>query len=159
MQGFLIFGIDTQTNNKSGNQTVLTVDPGNGDFTTVFNGQPALTQSFLDTGSNGLYFNDTGLARCTQSNLTTFYCPSSPQTLSAVLRGQNAMSATVNFTVDNAGTLGASDPSFVAFPTLAGTYPTANTFDWGLPFYYGRTVYTAIENTMTAVGTGPYVAF
>ena len=159
VQGFLIFGIDTQTNNKSGNQTVLTVNPGDGDFTTVFNGQPALTQSFLDTGSNGLYFNDTGLAQCTQSNLTMFYCPSSPQTLSAVLQGQNAMSATVNFTVDNAETLGASDPSFVAFPTLAGTYPTANTFDWGLPFYYGRTVYTAIENTMTAVGTGPYVAF
>ena len=32
-------------------------------------------------------------------------------------------------------------------------------FDWGLPFYFGRTVYTAIENAATAVGTGPYVAF
>jgi hypothetical protein len=158
VQGFLIFGIDTQANNKSGNQTVLTVD-GNGYFTTVFNGQPDLTQSFLDTGSNGLYFKDTGLTQCTQSNLTTFYCPASPQTLSAVLKGQNAVSATVDFTVDDAETLGANEPSFVAFPTLAGTYPTTGTFDWGLPFYYGRTVYTAIENSMTAVGTGPYVAF
>jgi Protein of unknown function (DUF3443) len=160
VQGFLIFGIDTQTNNKSGNQAVLTVDPANGDFTTIFNNQPDLTRSFLDTGSNGLYFNDTGLTQCTQSNLTMFYCPSSPQTLSAMLEGQNAVSATVNFTVGDAETLGANDPSLVAFPTLAGTYPaTTDTFDWGLPFYYGRTVYTAIENTMTAVGTGPYVAF
>ena len=160
VQGFLIFGIDTQTNNKSGNQTVLTVDPADGDFTTIFNNQPDLTRSFLDTGSNGLYFNDTGLTQCTQSNLTMFYCPSSPQTLSAVLEGQNAVSATVNFTVGDAETLGANDPSLVAFPTLAGTYPaTTDTFDWGLPFYYGRTVYTVIENTMTAVGTGPYVAF
>ncbi len=159
VQGFLIFGIDTQANNKSGNQAVLTVD-GSGDFTTVFNNQSPLTQSFVDTGSNGLYFNDTGLTQCTQSNLMTFYCPSSPQTLSAVLKGQNAVSATVNFTVDNAETLGANEPSFVAFPTLAGTYPTTtDTFDWGLPFYYGRTVYTAIENTMTAVGMGPYIAF
>jgi hypothetical protein len=159
VQGFLIFGIDTQTNNKSGNQTVLTVD-GGGDFTTVFNNQPPLTQSFLDTGSNGLYFNDTGLTQCTQSNFTMFYCPASPQTLSAVLKGQNAVSATVDFTVDDAETLGANEPSFVAFPTLAGTYPTTtDAFDWGLPFYYGRTVYTAIENSTTAVGTGPYVAF
>jgi hypothetical protein len=156
--GFLIFGIDTQANNKSGNQAVLTVDL-NGEFTTDFNGQSPLTHSFLDTGSNGLYFKDTGLALCTQSNFTTFYCPASPQTLTAVLKGQNAVSATVDFTVDDAETLGANDPSFVAFPTLAGTYPTPGAFDWGLPFYYGRTVYTAIENTTTAVGTGPYVAF
>jgi hypothetical protein len=113
----------------------------------------------LDTGSNGFYFKDTGLTQCTQSNFTTFYCPASPQTMSAELKGQNAVSATVDFTVDNAETLGANDPSFVAFPGLAGTYPTTLAFDWGLPFYYGRTVYTAIENAMTAVGTGPYVAF
>jgi len=70
------------------------------------------------------------------------------------------VSATVHFTVDDAETLGANEPSFVAFPTLAGTYPTTtDAFDWGLPFYYGRTVYTAIENSTTAVGTGPYVAF
>jgi hypothetical protein len=158
VKGFLIFGIDTQANNKSGNQSVLTVD-GNGDLITVFNNQSPLTKSFLDTGSNGFYFKDTGLTQCTQSNFTTFYCPASPQTMSAELKGQNAVSATVDFTVDNAETLGANDPSFVAFPGLAGTYPTTDTFDWGLPFYYGRTVYTAFENTMTAVGTGPYVAF
>jgi hypothetical protein len=160
VQGFLIFGIDTQANNKSGNQAVLTVDV-NGEFTTVFNGQSPLTHSFLDTGSNGLYFTDTGLAGLTQCKppLTTFYCPANPLTFSAVLKGQNAVSATVDFTVDSAETLGANDPSFVAFPTLAGTYPTPGAFDWGLPFYYGRTVYTAIENTTTAVGTGPYVAF
>jgi hypothetical protein len=156
--GFLIFGIDTQSNNKSGNQTVLTVDPNFGDFTTLFNGQ-SLTRSFFDTGSNGLYFTDTGLTQCTATNFTTFYCPASPQGLSAVLQGQNGMSASVDFTVGNAETLGRNNPSLVAFATLAGTYPTADTFDWGLPFYYGRTVYTAVEKAATAVGTGPYVAF
>jgi hypothetical protein len=156
--GFLIFGIDTQSNNKSGSQSVLTVDPNTGFFTTVFNTQ-SLAKSFLDTGSNGFYFNDTGLTQCTGTNFAKFYCPASPQSFSALLQGRNAVSATVNFTVDNAETLGANDPSFIAFATLAGTYPTMDTFDWGLPFYYGRTVYTAIENAATAVGTGPYVAF
>jgi hypothetical protein len=59
--GSMIFGIDTQANNKSGSQSVLAVDLTYGDFTTVFNGQ-SLTQSFLDTGSTGLYFNDTSLS-------------------------------------------------------------------------------------------------
>jgi hypothetical protein len=155
--GSMIFGIDTQANNKSGSQFVLTVD-GFGQFTTVFNGQ-SLTQSFLDTGSNGLYFNDSSLAQCTETKLTQFYCPASTQALTAMLQGQNAMSASVSFSVAPADTLGANDASLVAFATLAGTYPTAGTFDWGLPFYYGRTVYTVLENATTSVGTGPYVAF
>jgi hypothetical protein len=158
VQGFLIFGIDTQANNKSGNQSVLTVDASAGRFTTVFNGQ-SLTQSFLDTGSNGYYFNDAALQQCTKTNFTKFYCPANPQTLSAMLQGQNAVSASVDFTVSDAETIGANNPGFVAFATLAGTFPAAEAFDWGLPFYYGRTVYTAIEQATTAVGTGPYVAF
>jgi len=156
--GFLIFGIDTQSNNKSGNQSVLTVDPNSGDFTTLFNGK-SLTQSFLDTGSNGLYFNDTGLTQSTSSCFATLYCPVNPQGLSAVLQGQNGMSASEDFTVGDAETLGGDDPSLVAFATLAGTYPNTDTFDWGLPFYYGRTVYTAFEKAATSVGAGPYIAF
>jgi len=164
--GSMIFGIDTQSNNKSGSQTILTVvgsaganNQIPGDFTTLFNGQ-TLTQSFLDTGSNGLYFNDTGIAECTESGLTDFYCPASTESFTASLEGQNGASTSVSFSVDNADTLGANNPTFVAFPTLAGTFSSSTlTFDWGLPFYYGRTVYTAFESYTTSVGTGPYVAF
>jgi hypothetical protein len=125
----------------------------------MFNGQ-TLTQSFLDTGSNGLYFNDSGITACTSANFTGFYCPASALSFSATLQGLNAVSASVSFGVDDAATLGANDASLVAFATLAGTFPTdLATFDWGLPFYYGRTVYTVIENAVTSVGMGPYVAF
>jgi hypothetical protein len=154
--GSMIFGIDTQSNNRSGGQSVLTVDANSGEITTVFNGQ-MLTTSFLDTGSNGLFFNDTGLTQCIDPNFKQFYCPAAPQALSAMLQGQNGVSKSVDFGVDSAAALGAND---AASATLAGTFTTSSTtFDWGLPFFYGRTVYTAIENSPTSVGTGPYVAF
>ena len=33
------------------------------------------------------------------------------------------------------------------------------TFDRGLPFFYGRTVYTALENAATPAGKGPFFAY
>jgi hypothetical protein len=158
----MIFGIDTQTNNKSGTQTVLTVDSTLGDFTTIFNGQ-SLTQSFLDTGSNGWFFDDSSITACTDSGFTDFYCPTSTQSLTAQLQGQMAegqpttVSVSESFSIGDAETL---NGDFTALPMLAGTFPgSTQTFDWGLPFYFGRTVYTAIQGATTAVGTGPYVAF
>jgi hypothetical protein len=164
--GSMIFGVDTETNNKSGSQTVVTLagsaggsaGQAPGSFTTVFNGD-SLIESFLDTGSNALFFNDGSLTICTESGLSDFYCPSGTENLSATIEGQNGMSASVAFSVVAADTLSGAD---AAFSTLAGPYPDAQdtqTFDWGLPFYFGRTVYTVLESATTAVGTGPYVAF
>jgi hypothetical protein len=164
LTGSLIFGIDTQTNNASGSETILGLDPFNGDFTTVFDAQ-TLTQSFLDSGTNGTFFDDTALTTCSDPHFTGFYCPAGPQSFTATLMGTNNANITENFTIDNAQTLATNNPTFSVLPTLAGTYSTiantntSNTFDWGLPFYYGRRVFTAIENQRTAVGTGPYVAF
>jgi hypothetical protein len=163
LTGSLIFGIDTQSNNASGSETILAVD-GIGDFTTVFNSQ-TLTQSFLDSGTNGIFFDYTALTLCSDPNFKGFYCPAVPTSIAATLTGTNNTSITESFTVDNAQTLATNNPTFSVLPTLAGTFSTAtssntsNTFDWGLPFYYGRRVFTAIENQRTAVDTGPYVAF
>jgi hypothetical protein len=161
LSGYMIFGIDTQTNNKSGSQSVLTVLSSGmdaGDLTTVFNGQ-SLTTSFLDTGSNGLFFNDTDITPCTDSGFTDFYCPTSAQAFTATLEGQNGVSTSESFSVGDAESIAGDD---AAFALLAGTFPgpeASTTFDWGLPFYFGRTVYTAIQGAVTTVGTGPYVAF
>ena len=43
------------------------------------------------------------------------------------------------------------------FGELGG--PNAGSFDWGLPFFYGRAVFTAIEGQSTPGGAGPYWAF
>jgi hypothetical protein len=50
---------------------------------------------------------------------------------------------------------------FDAYPQLAGTLPPGNagSFDYGLPFFYGKRVAIAVQGAMTTAGTGPYIAF
>lgn len=156
VSGSMIFGIGTQSNNALGGATVFTSDPNTGDFTTTFKGTTT-GLAFLDTGSNGIYFltpSITGLPTC--KDFTFWYCPATKQNLSAVVKGTNGSTVTVNFTVANADSLVANS-SNAALPGLGG--PSPGLFDWGLPFFYGRTVFVAIEGKSTPGGTGPYWAF
>jgi hypothetical protein len=69
--GSLVFGIGTQANNAIGaSATFLATDPDTGYFTTIYNGR-ILANSFIDSGSNGLFFPDANLPTCTRQ----FYCP------------------------------------------------------------------------------------
>jgi hypothetical protein len=156
LSGSMIFGIGTQSNNQFVSEKVLTTSP-TGFFTTVFSGQ-SLTNSFLDTGSNGIYFDLSSIPKCSGSTGANFYCPPSTTTLQATQVGANAVSNAVTFSVDNAGQL-FSDPAKTVLPTLAGGIGSASRFDWGLPFYYGRRVFTGIEGQATAQGPGPFHAF
>jgi len=159
LSGSLIFGIDTQSNNQSGPQTVLTVN-GLAELTMTFLGQP-LTNSFMDSGSNGIFFADSNIAPCTTTD-TDFYCPGNTLTLALSIQGQNGvMVNNLTFGVGNAQTMLNNNPSFNVFPLLAGTIPAGNsgTFDYGLAFFYGKRVAVAVEGNKTSVGTGPYIAF
>jgi hypothetical protein len=153
VSGSLIFGIGTQPNNGLGSAKIFTVD-SRANFTTTFNGQ-AFTKSFLDSGSNGIFFLDAatvGLPECTNSK--GFYCPSSLRSLSATQAGGNGTSAVVAF---NAGNVDRVNATFSAFAEATGANPGG--FDWGLPFFYGRTVFTAIQGASTPAGPGPYWAW
>jgi hypothetical protein len=157
LAGSLIFGIDTQSNNQSGTQTVLTVN-GLAELTMTFLGQ-ALTNSFMDSGSNGIFFADSNIAPCMTTD-TDFYCPGNTLTLALSIQGQNGvMVNNLTFGVGNAQTMLNNNPSFNVFPLLAGTIPAGNpgTFDYGLAFFYGKRVAVAVDKT--SVGTGPYIAF
>jgi len=156
--GSLIFGIDTESNNQSGTQTVVPIATTGADagfLGTTFMGQ-SLSMSFIDSGSNALYFNDSNVTACTNANFKSFYCPGTTESLSATFELSGGMTASENFSVTDAETLSAS---FTAFPGLAGTNPQSMSFDWGLPFFYGRRVATAIQGYSTSAGTGPYIAF
>jgi hypothetical protein len=167
--GSLIFGVDTESNNASGTETVLPVSDV-GYVTTVFNGH-TLDDSFIDSGSNATYFDDASITQCPSSGGSTtaisdFYCPSSPTTLTAAFMLSD--NSTVNESFEVASANSVSD-SVTAYPGLAGTVPTLTTpgtfqlpnssFDWGLPFFFGRRVVNAIEGAATSAGTGPYIAF
>jgi Protein of unknown function (DUF3443) len=158
VNGSLIFGIDTQANNKSGTQTVLTVDQ-NAELLITYNGQ-ALANSFIDSGSNGIYFTDSAISKCTDTHFTGFYCPANTLSLGLSLQGMNGvMVNNLIFDVGNAQTMLQANPTFNAFPQLAGTNPNVGSFDYGLAFFYGKRVAVAVEGNVTAAGTGPYIAF
>ncbi|MCX6224948.1 MAG: DUF3443 family protein [Bacteroidia bacterium] len=153
--GVLILGIGTKSNNTVAGITAKYSTDSNGDFTTVYNHRSYST-SFMDTGSNGLYFDST-ITTCTSGTASGWYCPSTTQNLSATTAGY-----TVSFKIGNASTLFSSSNN--VFIELGATYsPNDNeysSFDWGLPFFLGRSVYVLIDgNTVSGLGTGPYLAY
>ena len=156
LNGSLTFGIGTQTNNSLRNAQVYTINPNTGNISTTF--KTKSYQSFLDTGSNAYFFLDsaaTGMPTC-PSPADGFYCPATLTNLSATNTGSNNASGSISFSIDNANTL-FSNATASVFPTLGG--PNAGTFDWGLPFFYGRNVFVAIEGATTSGGPGPYWAY
>lgn len=99
------------------------------------------------------------MTQCT-SPLSGFYCPSSPLSLSVALSGSNGVSAQASLSLSSALTqLNSNNGGNNALPSLGGVYGDATSFDFGLPFFYGRRVFTAIEDRATPAGNGPYVAF
>ncbi len=158
--GALVLGIDTQSNNQLGSAAVISVDPLSGNFTTIFNGQTYARAGFVDSGSNGSFFANPGLQACTTN--IGWYCPPTAVTLSATNQGAGASSAssTVSFSVASFDALSNANPAFAAYDNIAGPMPTGvSGFDWGLPFFFGRTVAVAFEGMATSAGAGPYVAY
>ena len=157
LNGSLIFGVGTQTNNQLTSGSVLTTD-ASGNITTQFAGR-SLNTSFIDSGSNGLYFDSAAVPNCPAGGAADgFYCPSSLTPMSATLVGANAVTAPIVFSVGNASTL-ITNPPLAVLATLAGPMGDAQTFDWGLPFFYGRRVFMGIEGQASSRGTGPFYAF
>jgi hypothetical protein len=158
LTGQLVFGIGTQSNNGLASAQVIGVSPSNGTFSTVQNGL-TYTKSIMDSGSTGLFFQTSALPTCASPN-SAYYCPTSTEQLSATIEGVNGVNSAVSFNVGNATALTQSSGGDSVMPLLAGpAFVTSAIFDWGLPFFYGRNVYAAVEQQATPGGTGPYVAY
>lgn len=155
LAGTLTFGIGTQSNNGLGNALVYTTDQY-GYISTQYKGQ-TYVDSFIDSGSNGYFFTDSSITQC--SDGSGFYCPSSALSLTAVNSGQNGSNGSVSFTIGNALNLFTDDPNSTAYGEIGGVNGDSQSFDWGLPFFFGRTVFTAIDGYTAAGTAGPYIAY
>ena len=156
VSGSLIFGIGTAANNALGGASVLTEDQ-DGNFTTVFNNQTFST-SFIDSGTNALSFDDAAIPQCTSVDAGGFSCSASTLSLMAQNKGQNGVTSTVSFSVANADAL-FGNASYTAFDDLAEPGIDSNSFDWGFPFFLGRSVFVAVDGAATPGGKGPYFAY
>jgi hypothetical protein len=78
--------------------------------------------------------------------------------LTAQNKGLNGTTTAIMFSVANTDTL-FGNGSNAAFDDLATTGIDNNSFDWGLPFFIGRSVYVALQGAATPGGRGPYFAY
>ncbi len=156
VDGYFVLGIGTRSNNVPGSVSVYSADEGTGEMTTQFNSKSY--GSFIDSGSNGLFFS-ANLKDCgsLSAGFTGWYCPSTLQSLTAVNLSSSGQGGTVEFNVGNLINLANSTDNRV-FLEVGGD-SGGSLFDWGLPFYIGRNVYHGIDGKSSSLGTGPYWAY
>jgi len=156
LAGTLTFGIGTQNNNRMPSQTRL-AEGNSGNIQAIYNAQTY--PGYLDTGSISLYFPDASLPLCTQAGWTASYCPTSPTPLSMTLEGYGTtQTEQVNLTLENLFTAGNIDALSIGSNASVNVGSSAPIV-LGLPFFYGRTVYSAFYNAATPAGSGPYFSF
>ncbi len=161
LTGTLTLGIGTANNNTpDASGLKLFAADSSGDFKTQFQNH-TYQSSFIDSGSNGLFFPENPeLPLCNSLQTKAgFYCPSNTQNFLAYQIGADGKTKVeVSFSIANANVLvnsfGANSGAFV---NLGGTQTAA--FDWGLPFFFGRKVYVGFEGAESKLSKGPYWAW
>lgn len=148
--GKLVFGIGSQPNNQLGNAKVFPL-ASDGTIDSVLNG--TRYRGRFDTGAPLYVLNDANIPRC-DSPLSSFFCPPSPVTV-AVANSSGNTSDLVSLRI------AAPSPASIVSGQHIGQYesnPDGKLY-FGLPFFFGRSVFTAIDGASTPAGPGPYVAY
>jgi hypothetical protein len=160
--GSLILGIGTESNNQPSGVTVL---PTNslGQIVTRFHPSPGVsTQNvgIIDSGSSVIFFSDSSLSipLCLPASLSFLYCPASPLNFSAVnTELSGSPSSLVSFQIVDPTHLPQSGNA--AISNIGGPAFSPGVFDWGLPFFLGRTVYVGLSGQTSVLGAGPFWAY
>jgi hypothetical protein len=154
VSGYLVMGIATETDNTPTPSQVVVypVDPQYYKFNTQFSG--ASMSAFIDSGSSIFFFptnNYVGACGTDDTNYGLF-CPNTIVTLSAEMIGtNNTPSETIQFNVLNPDYAFSSDNPNYVFNDIAGVSnqnlidSDSSDFDWGLPFFFGRTIYVGFD--------------
>ncbi|MRW89462.1 DUF3443 family protein [Duganella sp. FT80W] len=155
VSGTLYFGVNTQNNNTISSETIYKAN-SSGDFSTTYKGK-TYTASFIDSGSNGYFFTDSTIQKCSGGD---FYCPASTLSLSATnAASDGSASGTVSFNVVNLVALASTINAAQVGGTVGSSSSSSSYFDWGLPFFYGRKVFVVMEDTTVASKAGPFWAY
>ncbi len=167
LNGSVVFGIGTQANNTPSvvtpsGVTTYPLDPTIWNFNTTFSGVPFNDASFIDTGSNALFFPSPtsgtyngALPDCTDGS--GYFCPNATTSFQATIAGYlGSPTGTVNFQIGNFTNL--TNSSNMVFSDI-GVDSGGLGFDWGLPFFFGKNVFIGIEGTTSTLGAGPYFGF
>jgi len=161
LSGSVILGIGTQANNSPSGVTAYPLNSV-GQFTTTFNGS-SYTSSYISTGAKALFFPspsasspDAGqLPNCAGAN-SNWFCPASTTGFSATITGASGSpSNSVSFQIGNYNSLISSANN--VFNDIGGNM--SGTFNWGLPFFFGRNVYIGYYGKSSSLGNGPYFAY
>lgn len=153
--GELVFGVGTRQNNVlPSTANVVPVDQ-TGFFTITYKGK-SFSRGAIDSGSGANFFQDDTIPL---NKWSLMYIPPSDLSLSAALRPGNGAttSVTASFQVGNAMNLMAGQ--YAAFDNLGAYQTLPSYFLLGLPFFYGRSMYTVLEGAKIGTQSGPFVAF
>ena len=158
VQGELIFGIATQTDNALPTGLTLLATDAAGDFRATYNGATTLLPALIDSGTGAYAFNST-IAPCATGRFIGYYCPApAPLDVYAVNTpppGVSGPSNTVHFAIADPNTFVANASAFIDLAGGGGS----TTFTWGMPFFYGRKIYIGINQKVAGTQTGPFYAY
>lgn len=163
VSGTLVFGIGTEDDNGLGSATLHPVDATDGTLSTSYGGT-SFPSSVIDSGSTAYYFADSSIPECPGGGPGRgFYCPASTVARNATITGTSGPGVPVAFSVANAEQVFTAAPSAAAFPALGGPFGNlqlpSGTFDWGMPFFFGRSVFVVFENRSAGSVQGPALGF
>lgn len=151
--GYVIFGVASESSNTPESSVqILQIENGSiYPLNIITNFQSVNYDSFLDTGSNFLYFSNAILPNCTNS---AYFCPSGFVTENAIMSGNNGQGGTsniaFNFVIGNADALLHNNNT--AFSNVGANVNLGNNIiDWGMPFYYGKTIYNVFAGESVTI--------
>ena len=166
--GTLTFGIGTQSDNALGSAVVYSLGlwptgAYTGAYTIKSTYNSVAYPAFMDTASPFTYFLDptaVGVPACS-GTYPGLYCPSSAASFTVSNMGYQGTAANASISIGNAQTL-LSSSSLTAFSNLAGIGGTgaSNDFvEFGLPFFYGKTVYVGIQGQVPPSGVSTSLGY
>jgi len=186
VSGTMNFGIATRSDNALGNAIIYALDPCQFFPTVTFNGisyndtQCASNTGglggFLDTGSNAFYISDANTLKssnildCASSTSGSgFYCVTGGMTTTLspvnIIGFGGVGSATISLNITDATTLFSTNNAVfndLGSDSMLGGTPSTDFWDFGLPFFLGRTVFVGIAGTAMPAGVNApngFVAF